>query len=278
MDAKLRAKLETIRDLPTLPTVVLEMTRLLADPTVSARRLCEKLEKDQAVTSKILRLVNSPFYGFSGKIASLSHALALLGLNVVRNAVISISAMNAFGGERRRVEALWRHSIGCGVLARRLSWKLGLPQAEDAFVTGLLHDIGKVFCASYLQDEFASILSLMETEGRSVLEAEEDVLGSDHSQIGGYLAGQWRLPADLTESILYHHRPRLAESNPDLVCAVHLADIICHGLGLGGGQESLVPELDRDAWERLGLRLATIEELLPVVEREYEAARSAFLN
>jgi HD-like signal output (HDOD) protein len=274
MRKDIAARLEDIRDLPTLPVVAMRIAQLVDDPAVSMEKASRELSKDQSLTAKILRLVNSPFYGFSGKISSLPHALTLLGVNVVKNAVLSVSILDAFP---RKVagfnpESLWEHAIGTAVAARWLGERAGLMFPDHLFVAGLLHDIGKVFFLRAAPAEFLAAMELAAQEGRPLIEVERARLSTDHAEVGGLIARQWHLPADLTEAVTYHHSPLKATEDVRLAALVHLADVAAYRLAPGGqgGRRVLV---DEGALTCLTLKRPILEECASALRTVFDQAK-----
>lgn len=275
---RVQKKIDGLLDLPGLPATVFETIQLLRDPDASIEQLSQSIELDQSMTSKILRLVNSSFYGVSGKIGNIPQALVILGFNTVRNTILSVSAFEVFlrGGEVKAgsfdLNEFWKHVVGTGIIAKVLAQTLRLPEPEDFFIAGLLHDIGKVVIIRLFQPEFMEILRLVEQEKLYILEAEKEILGFDHGYAGGCLAEKWNMPKKLKEAIALHHIPASAQDNTKMTAVVHLADSLCRGLGIGHGGDILVPEIVPEALEILEIEIGTIAGCLPEIDAEIEQA------
>lgn len=267
--------LDTISDLPTLPSVYLRINQLLQSPDSNVSAIARIIESDQAICSKVLRLVNSSFFGFSRRVTQVSHAVVLLGFNAIRNAVLSISVFESFktsdstNFDRRD---FWRHSIATGLIARCLARQLGIEQVEEAFAGGILHDLGKLVLDKHLPAEFAQILSIARDQNCPVIEAERVILGTDHAEIGEYLMEQWQLPHVLVEMVALHHTPSILRSNPTLVSLVHIGDVLARQMGIGNAGDFLVPDVDPYVFEELGLTPDTLLDLQEVIEKEVEQA------
>ena len=205
-------KLDSISDIPTLPNIVIEVNKLLQDYDTSIKKLGKLIEKDQAMVTKILRLVNSAFYGFRSKIRNIPHAVIVLGFNTIRNAVVSVSIIKAFPEEKTlggfEIADFWKHSIGVAVTSRYLAEQTKLDSPDDCFVVGLLHDIGKVILSQHFTEHFDLVRKSVKEEGLSFFEAEQKLLPVDHAQIGGHLAKKWQFPVSLIDALTYHHAIR----------------------------------------------------------------------
>jgi len=245
---KLRRITEKIIGLPTLPTIVTQLISLVGNPKSSARDVAQLISTDQALTAKILKVANSAFYGFPRKIATVQLAIVVLGFEAVKNLGLSVAVLKRFSSgadhelfDRQR---FWEHAIGTGVAARQLAKRGGYSNADEAFVAGILHDIGKLILIEYFFDEFAEALERAEADEITIAEAEEIVLGVTHAEVGGWLAEKWNLPPSLVETITHHHHPgTLAEPEPTLFL-IHMADNLVRHRGMGGSGDSRGPSID----------------------------------
>lgn len=274
----LARKLERIGDLPSLPSVIFEAIHLLHQPDITIERLISSIQLDQAIVSKILRLVNSSFYGFKGKIGNLSQALVLLGFNTVRNAILTISILDIFSGIGKDNDfdprLFWLHAIGTGVISQVISHQLKYPRVENIFIAGLLHDIGKLAIIKLFPEDFFQILKEVKEKDISIIEGERDVLGINHAEIGHKLAGRWSLPKEIQEAIGFHHCPWNTRENRAMSATVYLSDCLCRALDIGYGGDSLVPEIDPKALTILGIEPLFIAGCLEEIDLEMERAKS----
>ena len=237
---RLRLITEKIIGLPTLPTIVTQLIALVGDPKSSARQVAQLISTDQALTAKILRVANSAFYGFPRKIATVQLAIVVLGFEAVKNLALSVTVLKRFtSGREHRLfdrQRFWEHAIGCAVAGRHLARMLRYRVEAEAFVAGVIHDIGKLILIEYFPDDFSEALELAESEGLTIAEAEEQVLGVTHAEVGGWLAERWNLPPDLVGAITYHHQPGELK-NPDLsrelVLLVHTANAMVRHCQIG---------------------------------------------
>lgn len=274
---KLKRILSSITDLSTLPGIADNLTQLIENPKTSAVTVGDSIRMDPALTSKVLKLVNSAFYGFPRKINTLSQAVVILGFNNIKNIILTASIFNIFSDGKAclsfNVEKFWEHSMGCGVVSKVMTKRLGIKKYEEAFIGGLLHDIGRLLLFQYLRDEFGEIIKRVGEKDILISEAEREVLGIDHSFIGKKLGEHWNLPPVLEEVIEFHHDPKSALDNSRMASVVHLADIITRALGLGSGGDEKIPVIDETAMELLDIDLSFIEKLLPEVDEEMDKAR-----
>jgi len=258
--------IEQIHDLATLPAIVTRVISMMDSSSTTTGDIEEALEKDQVLTSKLLKLVNSSFYGFSREIDSVSDAAVLVGFNTLRNLIITSSIFNinhaGAQGVGTAIQMLWTHSIGCGITARFISRKLMIRDAGEAFVAGILHDIGKVVICQHLKKEFMEIIDLMTNEHISTVEAEERVLRTTHCEIGRCLAEKCNLPGNLTEAIAYHHSPSDASVSQDLVSIIHIADVVNDFVNSESSLDAVVRRIDKYSLERLGLNEESAEDFL----------------
>ncbi len=281
MNPAIQKLLSKIGNLPTLPQVVEQVMTLVEDPDTTSAQLADVISTDQALMTKVLKVVNSAYYGMPRRIATLRQATVILGFNTVKNLVLSASIFDSFGrgdenGGFDRVK-FWEHSIGAGTAAKVLAQRIRLGQPEELFVAGLVHDIGKVVIDDYLHDEFVRIVQIVRDKNCRILEAESEVLGVGHPYVGQLLAEKWNLPGILTESIAYHHTPQMALNHKKYVAIVHLADAIARLENLGNGGDSQTPVIDPKSWSMLGIPETELGELILKIEEEFKKA-SVFLN
>jgi putative nucleotidyltransferase with HDIG domain len=225
-------KLEQIHELPTLPAIVIELNRKLQDHDTPVEELIKTIEKDPAIVLKILKMVNSAFYGYRSRVSNLQQAVVLLGFNTIRNAVLSVSIINAFKEEKPleglNMQEFWRHSVAVAVSAKQLAKTTGMVSPDDSFVAGLLHDVGKVVLFHFFRDLFEQIWHHMKSTRTSFFLAESETTPVDHTMIGGSLTRKWQLPDTLVDTIRHHHQPVPDSENYKMQTVIHLADTIVH--------------------------------------------------
>ncbi len=233
-----RQRVSNLAKLSTLPHLASKVMELVENPKTSASTLAKILSADQILTARILKLANSAYYGFPRKISTLNLAIVVLGFNALRDLVLSISIIDQFGIEAEknfRIEQFWRHALVVGRGARLLSRYVNYPVAGEVFVAGLLHDIGYPVMIQQFPDYFKDIFQYASEVNIPFHQAELQVLGFDHTQVGSWLAEGWNLPEKLVYAIRYHHTPERARLHHDLVNIIHIADLICYSIGEGSG-------------------------------------------
>ncbi len=246
-----------IINLPTLPTVVAKMIELVDNPKTTASSLGKLISSDQVLTAKLLKLANSAFYAFPRKIGTVNLAIVVLGFDMIKSLALSASVIDRFSKENDRifdVMKFWEHSVGCGVAGRVVAAEYGYRVSGEVFTAGLLHDIGKLILREYLNLEFQEIIETVKEKGISFIEAEREILGVTHAEIGGWLGERWNLPGQLVETIRVHHQPEKARKVPELVALVHFSDIVCRFSKVGCGGDDGVPALDETVSRMLRLR------------------------
>jgi putative nucleotidyltransferase with HDIG domain len=255
-----------VEDLPTLPRTVLRITELVNDPKSSARDLARIITDDQVLAARLLKLVNSSFYGFPQRISTITAAIVLLGFDAIRNLLLTTSVFDLFANRKKfsefPQEQFWDHSLGCAVGAKVIGDHLRYDKVEELFVSGLLHDIGKIVEMIFMPQQFAKITHLVHQKNILMRTAEEQVLGYTHADVGQLLAEKWNLPPKLISVIFHHHRPSDGGRFAQEATIIHLADIFCRALNIGSGGDNKIPPLDKMAWESLKIKTEALESLI----------------
>ena len=275
-------KLDHIKDIPTLPTIVFELNKLLQDPDTSIKTVCDTIEKDQAITLKILKLVNSAFYGFKSKISDLRNAVVLLGYNAVRNAIVSLSVINSFPKRVTLmdfdVSQFWKHSLAVAVTSKNIAQLSKKESPDNCFVGGLLHDTGKVILAQYFPELFETVWSTLQSESISFYEAEQKKLPIDHARIGAHLAGKWQLPQGLVDAIQHHHDFQPDIKSVNFVLNIYLANFIVNAYDLDPELRLDLSEMHPDVVKFMMNLMDDIGDWYSGLTDEIEAAYNFFLE
>ncbi|MCD6319739.1 MAG: HDOD domain-containing protein [Candidatus Desulfofervidaceae bacterium] len=261
-------KEKVLERLPTFPRVVQEAWKLMQRPNVSPEAISEVIGKDIALTAKVLKLVNSPFYGFPNRIASLKHAIILLGLNTIRGLLISTVV---FGEITPPLMEIWEHACECATTAGIIARRLGSKASDEMTVAGLLHDMSKAFLKVYFPDLDAQIEAVKKRNKCVDLSAEREILGLGHDVINLWMAEKWHFPASLKEALAYHHQVGKAKEHPQFAAVVNLADVLIHIYRLKPGKE-LIPEIDAETCRILNLSPEFLLEVIKEMDKSLYAS------
>lgn len=269
----LKRKVEDLSSLPTLPAFVTVITNMVEDDSTSAQEVGDIIQRDQVLSAKILKLVNSPVYGFPRRISSVTHALVLLGFNVVKGLVLSTAVFNDLATE---ASGLWKHSLGTALLSRRIGREIGVLDPEECMIAGLLHDLGKVILSHLALEDYVRAIALAHESGRHIADVEREIFGVDHSRIAHWLALRWHLPDRLTDALIYHHEPSMAKSNTQMAAIVHVADILARAMNYGEAGDGTLPALDHNAFEGLGLSMEQLDTIMIDADEQFRQGADVF--
>lgn len=277
----IKQTIETISNLPSHPIVIDRITKLLSNPRTSAEEIGKAITTDQALASKVLKLVNSAFYGFPGRISTLSHAIVILGFSTIKNVVLTASIFDSFRGKGAGtadfdLEQFWRHSIACGAAAQAIAKTIGHVEKEECFIAGLIHDIGKIILCHYLPEVFDEVISYTRSHDVLFYESEEQLFDMRHDEIGAYLAQHWNLPKNLHYAVRYHHKPSPSHDHYMISAIVHAADIFVRALDFGNGGDDKIPVIDEHAWKSLDLDNLSLVTMFGAIQDEIEKASVFF--
>jgi len=253
INERYRRFIEQIDNLPSLPAIVSRLIQVVNSPDTSAEDAAKLIQRDPALTTKMLRLANSAFYGIPRSISSVSSAVVILGFNTIRSLVLSATVMKLFSSDSGKSidkGMFWKHSIVCAMTAKtivRQFINIRMMDPESAFCAGILHDIGKLIFSEFARKDYDDVCTYAKGKSIPLLQAETEILGINHADIGRILADKWALPLDLEYALVYHHDPAKAESLTDLVTTVHMADILTHRAGVGIWENEAVTDEWKDA-------------------------------
>ncbi len=280
MTAELESLVAKSVTLASLPETVTRTQTLINSSDSSAAEIGDSLSHDPALTARLLRIVNSPYYGFATQIETVSRAITLIGTLELLDLVLATSVIRLFDDippELVTMDKFWEHSLYTAVIARILAQHGRAPNTERYFIAGLIHDIGELVLFSQRPRQSAEVLRLVQEKPGDLLAAETQVFGFTHSQVGAELARTWNLPPSLVTAIRYHHAPADADSFQLETAIVHCADAI------GISVKSALPERDAaaglsaEAWDLLGIPLDDIETLIDRADTEFADIRDAIL-
>lgn len=266
--------------LPSLPQVFLELQQAINGTSTSADDLATIISQDPSLTAFLLRMVNSAFYSLPMQIDTISRAVTVIGVNQLSTLAVGTSVMSLFKdipAEVLDMEQFWKHSVGCGLIARRLCRITGKGDPERAFVAGLLHDIGQLILLQSEPDRATQVLTHARCNDVLLWIEEKKLLGFNHATLGGMLLRKWNFPFVLVSAVLEHHQPKAnqKEAEPALV---HCAETIATGLGIGSSGEYFVQPPDKDIWDSMGLTPERMDEMIEDLDEELEEAFSILIQ
>jgi len=285
--SNIKKTIETIRELPTLPLVANKINAILHDPKSSVSDLSKIIEKDQSITAKLLKLVNSAHYGLPQKVNNINQAIALLGYRNISYIVMTLSVFDTLKNlesksfDRRK---FWVHSIAVGILSQKLAKECDYLLVEDIFTSGLLHDLGKVFLDGFMHEEFEAIINKAEKDGIAFIDAEHELFDVDHTMVGEWMARTWRLPLHVIAGIKHHHqeveqRSGLSLSQDPFIDIIRLADICIKAgkFGRSGDGSKYRSKLNKALFRRLPITKDDVVHIIGDLTRDLSKSE-ALLN
>ncbi len=264
---KIKTVINELKELPTLPLIAHKVIAYLNSPYSGAKEIAELIKNDQSLASKVLKLINSAYFGIPRKVDDIKRAIVLLGFNNILQIVVNLSIMKTFGkgnSEFNRKE-FWKHSIAVGICAQHIARKFKLWDEGSAYTAGLLHDIGKIILDNYFHDEYIGVITYAEVNQKPVYEVEQDILGITHSQIGNILLMKWNLPKTLKEAVKYHHYDlnlleKISIKNKTLVHIIKVSDLIVSHFDIGHHSYPYPPDIKEDDLKPLNIPMSFLKE------------------
>lgn len=280
MDPFLLNKIEQITNLPTLPRVASKLLKTLTDASTSTKDVAVLVGQDISLSAKILRLANSAFYGIPRTIGNISNAVVILGYKVIHTMVLSLTVFDMFPADKHNAhfdaKEFWSHCLKCGLIAKLLAGRTVkyTTDPEDAFCSGLLHDIGKIVMEQYLHDDFTSVLEYGKTHNQSFYRSETECLQFTHTDVAQWLIKKWDLPDALYFSIVNHHSPQESDEHKEITYICHYADYLSYFSE--NPKKGLLPPLDQASNEILGLSDSDISDILEKLPEEIDKTRDFY--
>jgi len=267
----IRARLEKLNSIPTIPAVIRPLLHYMEKPVdqMEVKRIVDMISCDESIAAQCLRMANSALYFLPQAVKTVHGAVILLGVRQVREILLACSLLNLLPKEQNLIPALalWEHSLGCAVLSRELARRIDYADPERAYLAGLLHDLGELINLVVFPDEARACLARASAEQIPLYEVELASTGFTHCDSGSVLAEMWRLPYHLSEVIQFHHTMQQSKLHPELVGLVSLSDLLCRSNGLGYGyDEKTLPDPHLEvAWSILGAQSAKLAGLGPAL-------------
>jgi HD-like signal output (HDOD) protein len=273
-----------ITDIPTLPMVAHEINLASQRDDFTAKSLGEIIEKDPPLTGKMLRLANSAYYGFARQISTLDRAVTLLGFDTVRSLALTVSVSQLFGEARSikvDMKGFWRHCLGCAIAAKTMMNRNNPGLVEEAFLCGIIHDIGAIILLNNFPDETANALHMMEEKKIPQSEAEKKELGVTHEEAGAFLADKWNFPVKYYRVIRLHHKPPSANMDTTdmeniLQVAVYVGNQLAKAAGLGRSLDSRRSEVTPASWQIFGISLKELPALRVQLKKDFDSVTRSF--
>jgi putative nucleotidyltransferase with HDIG domain len=269
----LRSRIESIDSLPTISGMLRRLLEVLQNPRISLGEISNFIENDPALAMRVLKMINSPIYGFPRRISSVNQAVILLGINVVKGLLLGVSVFDLI---QKGMVGLWEHSMACAIAARLISKEKGLKEPEEVSAAGVLHDVGKVILALRFQKEYEEIVASALGNDTSILAAEKEFFGLTHADAGAWMGQKWNFPKTLVDTIAHHHDPSAARVAPVEAAIVHVADTIVRARGLGFAGDRVLGPVNAAAWEELALSESTVKMVLKETEYLLEESEDLF--
>lgn len=267
----------------SLPEIFYRLKEVMDNPDSSYEEMGKIIAYDPGLTARLLKIVNSAFFGFPNRIETISHAIGIVGMEQLNNMVLSTTVIGQFKDiptNLINMKSFWEHSIACGLAARIIASQKKDSNPERFFVAGLVHDIGRLVICLKAPDKAHEAILLSKSQNRALHQAESELMGFDHAEVGALLLKAWGLPPAHVEAVGFHHDPTQSSQFPLEASIVHAADIIVNTLKLGWNQENLTfSSMDAGAWKRIQIPEDSLfTDILNIVIEEYEQTAQIFLQ
>ena len=272
--------LSLVKHVPPFPQVAQRVSEMLNDPEVSATALAEVIQYDQVITANVLKICNAAYFGLPRKVSSLDEALVIVGNDTLKDIIITSSSARFYkggAGEGYKLDQgeLWKHSIAVGIMAKELVKYVKGVESGSAFTAGLLHDIGKRFLSSFVADDFKKIMMKVVQDNCSFVEAEKELVGASHAELGGMILSQWDFPKEIELAVLQHHDADALEKDP-LTAIVTLANALVISMGIGVGADGLAVKMQGSGLKRFGITPMHLELCMANLLTEIDRAQELF--
>ncbi len=280
MDDRERVRLNRYIDsMPSLSITVSKILEVTKNPQTTAKDLNKVISLDPVLVGKVLKLINSAYYGLQNKVTSLVTAIIMLGMNTIKNLALSTAVL---GNMKRKssfkslnVDGFWRHSIAVGVLSKLIAEKIGVPAArrEEYFIGGLLHDIGKIPLNELFEESYMKVIRTADLKKATLLDMEREIIGITHTEVGKMIAEKWNLTGETLECLLRHHDPNMSsEQNYKLVASVYAANIYCNENQIGFSGSRHTKSIEEHILTSIGITEEYLDGLFETISAELEKA------
>ncbi len=271
---EIKKQLSQIEELPTLSLVAQKVISLTKDPKSSAADLQKVIKADTALTAKVLKIVNSAYYGFPSSITSISQAIVILGFKTIRNLAMSVSILENVFKNAKGYEDIWEHSVVTAITSQSVAENFKYINVEEAFIAGIIHDIGKIILSTYFPETMNEVMAYSQENSITFYEAERKVMDTDHALIGGWLLRKWEFPQVLIDAVKYHHNLNRIKEN-ELIRYVYLGDVVARLMGYSSG-DGVVLTIDYEFWKSFGLNIKTLKNIMDSSKKLITNAKGFF--
>jgi putative nucleotidyltransferase with HDIG domain len=271
--------IDKVKELPTLPGMIHKVLALLGNDNTSAKELGGLISYDQAISSRLLKVANSAYYGLMRKITTVNQAIVTLGFKEVKSLALGITVFDAMKRTNSETsimrEEFWRHSVGCALAGQLICKKVREVDTETIFTVALLHDIGKLVLDSYFTQDYGKVLDKVRENGICMLEAEDKVMGFNHAEVGGWLCDRWKFPPMLVAPISFHHQvEKVNKDYTEITSIIHLADILCKRAHIGNSGDNTIPHIHPLAMHYLKLQEDDLGKIVEELGQEEEKVKT----
>lgn len=264
--------------LPALPTIYTEINDAIQNPNCSGKDIADIVSKDTSLSARLLKIINSAYYGLSRKVESLTYAAVALGTTQISTLAIGITVIDYFKGipnQTISMQSFWKHSVACAICSRILASHIKGTNPDRLFIGGLLHDIGRLLLLSYFPEEYSWVIQTSRSKDCSIFKTEPEIFSLTHAELGSLIAGSWNFSENITNMIHCHHDIFSEAPNPE-IAIIHFSDWLVHALEIGSSGEFSVPELSMPAWQSLALSESVLETIIKQIDRQVAEAISFF--
>jgi putative nucleotidyltransferase with HDIG domain len=268
--------LKSIQTLPPFPATIQKVMALASNPDSSLTELVAVVRLDQAITANILRICNSAYFGLRRPVDNVNDAIMYMGKKNVLRAVMTAGMSRYFRAQKGydvKGGDLWEHAVAVALMAQICAAKMSRPDDPRLFTAAILHDIGKMVLGEFVHESWKKIQELVEKQQYSFLEAEEEVIGVNHAELGGEVARIWKFPDEILKAIAFHHRPDLLTDNDTVPWIVYLGNQVCHLMGIGVGTDALSYRAVGDVAGRLSLKQRDLEDMMAELHLKLQGAK-----
>ena len=279
MEENLKKIFLKIEKIPTLPVTINNIISVLNNPKSSADDVNKAVSSDFSLSSKVLKLVNSSYYGLSKKVSSITQAIVLLGFNTIQSLALSAAVMDLFSTSENpnfKRSDFWDHSFAVALIAKLISRNLhiNMREQETFFLCGLFHDIGKIVLDQYCPEEFNSVLEIVSIDGISMVEGERRSISTTHAEIGAKILERWKFPENLYHSVRYHHDPQLDEKYQQVTAIIYLSDFLCKAKRIGNSGDYDISGFSESVISKFSISPEMINNLIKTeIDRELTKAK-----